>query len=379
LLLLCVTLFAPNLFNCLVNRAAQFKDGWALFLWRICDMSFWKWSRAASSNATADGSINWAEGQAPSTVNDSARAMMAAAAKYRDDISGAIVTGGSATAYSVSSYQGFDTLTHLDGAMIAFTPHATNGATVTLNVDGLGARPLRQSPSGLELPAGALVQGTPYVATYYNVSGEWILRGFAGNPYGIPLGGMLEFTGTTAPNGSFVLPFGQAISRTTYAAYFAMVGTSYGPGDGSTTFNVIDKRGRVSAGKDDMGGSAASRITSAGSSIDGTTLGANGGAQTVTLAQANLPNVNFNVDIPSGQGSHNHTLNNATGVIRTGGGAATGAAGGQSSDISERGDAAGDDRYGGIWRIRYRDQQDAARGDRQLFAACSVRKGIRHG
>ena len=129
-------------------------------------MSFWKWSRTASSNATADGSINWAEGQAPSTVNDSARAMMAAAAKYRDDISGAIVTGGSSTAYTVSSYQGFDTLAHLDGAMIAFTPHTTSGATVTLNVDGLGAKPLRQSPSGLELPAGALVQGTPYVATY---------------------------------------------------------------------------------------------------------------------------------------------------------------------------------------------------------------------
>jgi len=44
-------------------------------------MSFWKWSRTAASNATADGSINWAEGQAPSTVNDSARAMMAAASK----------------------------------------------------------------------------------------------------------------------------------------------------------------------------------------------------------------------------------------------------------------------------------------------------------
>jgi len=41
-------------------------------------MSFWKWSRTAANNATADGSINWAEGQAPSTVNDSARAMMAA-------------------------------------------------------------------------------------------------------------------------------------------------------------------------------------------------------------------------------------------------------------------------------------------------------------
>jgi microcystin-dependent protein len=331
LLLLCVTLFAPNLFNCLVNRAAQFKDGWALFLWRICDMSFWKWSRAASSNATADGSINWAEGQAPSTVNDSARAMMAAAAKYRDDISGAIVTGGSATAYSVSSYQGFDTLTHLDGAMIAFTPHATNGATVTLNVDGLGARPLRQSPSGRELPAGALVQGTPYVATYYNASGEWILQGFAGNPYGIPLGGMLEFTGTVAPNGSFVLPFGQAISRTTYAAYFAMVGTTYGAGDGSTTFNVIDKRGRVSAGKDDMGGAAASRITNAGSGITGTTLGAGGGAESVTLAQANLPNVNFNLSVSVDTSSFNinyHDLSTFTNYQGPGGlGAATGYAG----------------------------------------------------
>ena len=60
-------------------------------------MSFWKWSRTAASNATADGSINWAEGQAPSTVNDSARAMMAAASKYRDDVAGAIATAGSAS------------------------------------------------------------------------------------------------------------------------------------------------------------------------------------------------------------------------------------------------------------------------------------------
>jgi microcystin-dependent protein len=264
-------------------------------------MSFWKWSRTASSNATADGSINWAEGQAPSTVNDSARAMMAAAAKYRDDVSGAIVTTGGFTAFAVASYQAFDTLAHMDGAMIAFTPHVTNTAgPVTLNVDGLGAKPLRLSPSGVELPAGTLVQGTPYVATYYNATAEWILQGLAGNPYNIPLGGMIEFTGTTAPNGSFVLPSGQAISRTTYATYFAMVGTTYGAGDGSTTFNVIDKRGRVSAGKDDMGGSAASRITNGGSGITGTTLGNAGGAETVTLATGNLP-------------SHTHTFSGSTG------------------------------------------------------------------
>ncbi len=73
-------------------------------------MSFWKWSRTAASNATADGSINWAEGQAPSTASDSTRAMMAAASKYRDDVAGAIATAGTGTAYTLSSYQVFDTL-----------------------------------------------------------------------------------------------------------------------------------------------------------------------------------------------------------------------------------------------------------------------------
>jgi microcystin-dependent protein len=268
-------------------------------------MTLYKWSMTAANNATADSSINWAEGQAPSSVNDSARAEMAAVAKFRDDISGAITTGGSATAYTVTSSQGFNSLANMSGKMIAFVPHTTSGATVTLNVDGLGAKPLRSAPSA-ELSAGVLVQGTPYVATYSNATQEWLLHGFYGDPYSIPLGGMLEFTGPTAPNSSFVLPFGQAISRTAYAAYFAMVGTTYGVGDGSTTFNVIDKRGRVSAGKDDMGGSAINRITNAGSGIIGTTLGAAGGAENVTLAQANLPNVALNVTIPAGQGSHVH-------------------------------------------------------------------------
>jgi microcystin-dependent protein len=283
-------------------------------------MTLYKWSTTAANNATADSTINWAEGQAPSSVNDSARAEMAAVAKFRDDIAGAITTGGSSTAYTVTSSQGFNSLANMSGRMIAFVPHATNGATVTLNVDGLGAKPLRSAPSA-ELLAGVLVQGTPYVATYYNATQEWILHGFYGNPYNVPLGGMLEFTGTTAPNSSFVLPFGQAISRTTYAAYFAMVGTTYGTGDGSTTFNVIDKRGRVSAGKDDMGGAAASRISTAGSSVDGATLGASGGAQNVTLARANLPNDSVSVSVTDPGHTHNveasGTNLSSTGVVNT--------------------------------------------------------------
>src|ERR1700749_2292672 len=109
-------------------------------------MTIYKWSQTASADATADSTIDWSEGQDPSSINDSARAMMAATAKYRDDIAGAIVTSGSATAYTVSSFQGFDSLAHLNGQAIAFTPHITNADTVTLNVDGLGARPLRPAP-----------------------------------------------------------------------------------------------------------------------------------------------------------------------------------------------------------------------------------------
>jgi hypothetical protein len=133
------------------------------------------WSRTAASNATADANINFAEGQAPSSVNDSARAMMASLAGYRDDIAGAITTGGTSTAYTVTSYQVFDTLAHMSGHVIAFTPHATNGATVTLNVDGLGAKPLRTAPS-VELLAGTLVQGTPYTALYNNSDAAWYLQ-----------------------------------------------------------------------------------------------------------------------------------------------------------------------------------------------------------
>jgi microcystin-dependent protein len=118
------------------------------------------------------------------------------------------------------------------------------------------------------------------------------------NPYNIPLGGGLDFWGPMAPNSSFVFPFGQAISRTTYSALFAMFGTIYGSGDGSTTFNIPDLRGRVVAGKDDMGGSAANRLTSGGSGIAGTALGATGGAEIHTLTTTEMPAHNHGISDP---------------------------------------------------------------------------------
>ena len=76
----------------------------------------------------------------------------------------------------------------------------------------------------------------------------------------IPSGMLAPFAGTSAPSGWF-LCYGQAVSRTTYVALFTAIGTTYGAGDGSTTFNLPDLRGRTIAGVDDMGGSAASRLT----------------------------------------------------------------------------------------------------------------------
>src|ERR1700694_5255614 len=122
-------------------------------------MAFWKWSRTASSNATADNTVNWAEGMAPSAVNDSARAMMARLAEWRDDVSGTIATAGTSTAYTVASNQGFDNFADMNGAMMAFVPHVTNGINPSRNVDGLGAKPLAFGPS-FQLQSGVLIQGT---------------------------------------------------------------------------------------------------------------------------------------------------------------------------------------------------------------------------
>jgi microcystin-dependent protein len=103
----------------------------------------------------------------------------------------------------------------------------------------------------------------------------------------VPLGIVLDYTGLTAPTG-WVFPYGQAISRTTYADYFALVGTTFGVGNGSTTFNVPDLRGRVVAGQDDMGGTSANRLTGQSGGVDGDTFGAAGGAETHTLTIAQL-------------------------------------------------------------------------------------------
>jgi len=121
------------------------------------------------------------------------------------------------------------------------------------------------------------------------------------------IGAVTDFAGTTAPSG-WLLCYGQAISRATYAALFGVIDVFYGAGDGSSTFNLPDCRGRTSAGLDNMGGVAAARLTGY------TTLGVTGGAQTVTLIEANLPPHDHEVF------THNHSYTRYNELIDVGAG-----------------------------------------------------------
>jgi len=100
----------------------------------------------------------------------------------------------------------------------------------------------------------------------------------------VPSGTVLPYAGASAPTG-YILADGRNVSRSTYAALFTAIGTTYGVGDGSSTFGIPDLRGRVVAGKDNMGGTSANRLTSP---INGDTLGAAGGSESHELTIAEL-------------------------------------------------------------------------------------------
>jgi len=103
----------------------------------------------------------------------------------------------------------------------------------------------------------------------------------------LPSGLILPYGGTSAPSG-YLLCYGQAISRSTYSTLFSAISTTYGVGDGSSTFNLPDLRGRTIAGQDDMGGASANRLTDQTGGLDGDVLGATGGSETHALLEAQL-------------------------------------------------------------------------------------------
>jgi len=101
----------------------------------------------------------------------------------------------------------------------------------------------------------------------------------------MPTGAIITWTVTAAPSGYHSCN-GAAISRSTYSALFAVVSSLYGDGDGSSTFNVPDLRGRFMAGYNE----STSRFTSVTAGmVVGTSIGNTGGVQAVSLAVAQIP------------------------------------------------------------------------------------------
>lgn len=148
---------------------------------------------------------------------------------------------------------------------------------------------------------------------------------------GAPTGSVFDYVGTTAPTG-YVLLSGRTIgsgssgateransdTQTLFELLWNSMTNTEAPVSGgrgasaaadfsaNKTITLPDARGRVIAGKDNMGGTTASRLTSGGSGITGTTLGTSGGVQTHTLTAGE-----------SGLPSHSHSIN---GSVYTAGG-----------------------------------------------------------
>ncbi len=231
---------------------------------------FWSWSSTASSNSPS-GSTAVGTG-----LDDNLRAIQAAVRGALEQASS--VAGTNTITASMGGLASYAT-----GMLVRFIPANTNTGAATINLNSIGAKNIYLNGAalvGYELRAGCPVQ-LHYDGTQFNV-----VAGAHGGD-GVPVGTVKPFAGTTAPNG-FLFAYGQAVSRSTYADLFGVISTTYGTGDGSTTFNLPDLRGRVVAGQDDMGGTSANRLTGLTGGVNGDTLGGTGGEEAHTLTEAEL-------------------------------------------------------------------------------------------
>jgi microcystin-dependent protein len=148
----------------------------------------------------------------------------------------------------------------------------------------------------------------------------------------MPAGSVQMYAGSTAPSG-WLSCDGTAVSRTTFADLFAVLGTTYGSGDGSTTFTLPNMKGRVPVGLD-----------SAQTEFD--VLGETGGAKTHTLSTAEIPSHSHTIDhnhaaftTTGSEGAHTHpiTTDTLTSVVSHGHGAGSEVMGGSGSTPSGTG------------------------------------------
>jgi microcystin-dependent protein len=185
-------------------------------------------------------------------------------------------SGGTANAQTVVS----PNFSSTDGQVITFRAGFSNTGAMTLNASGAGPIVVLKDTSLGPLPvsSGDIVAGNVVDVTYVSADGSFHTSVSGGGGNATPTGALIDFAGASPPAG-WLLCYGQQVSRTTYSTLFAVIGTQYGAGDGSTTFNVPDMRGRVAAGLD----------AGSGRLPGFTALGVTGGAYSTPILTANLP------------------------------------------------------------------------------------------
>jgi microcystin-dependent protein len=186
------------------------------------------------------------------------------------NITGAVTATHSAINTAAAA---FDSTGHLLAAAGAV---ATPGQTFTGDTDTGWSNPsantLKGSVGGAEFMGVTSAKAVTFASS---VTADTLVgtNGVSG-PGTIPVGGTILWWTDTLPT-NYLWCNHAAVSRTTYAALFALIGTTYGAGDGSTTFNLPDLRDVAPVGKGTMGGaSAAGRITNYVTTALGTVIGA---------------------------------------------------------------------------------------------------------
>ncbi|WP_455479205.1 phage tail protein [Bartonella sp. B23] len=220
--------------------------------------SIYDWSLVASENAYADEMINWAEGQPPSSVNDSARMMMQRVKEYLLDNGGAIDTQ-----FTVDKEENKTSLrlitkcsfkNYSSGIVVRFRAQEKNIGMMNASLNQMTAQPVYViSPNGVvPLKGGEIQSGGIYELIYIcDIAGKNEDGWFLTNPTqsSTPPGFIGTFAMEKIPEG-WLLCDGKDYSRKTYANLFAAIGETWGKGDGSSTFNIPDLRGMFLRGLD---------------------------------------------------------------------------------------------------------------------------------
>ncbi|WP_074380970.1 phage tail protein [Bartonella doshiae] len=220
------------------------------------------WSLTASENAGADDLIDWSEGQAPHTVNNSARVMMQRIREYLSDRGGVIestfTVNHSQQTTSIRLQTKSQFLEYKNDLVLRFKSNGWNIGATTVSLNGQQSKAVyKATETGISpLIGGEIQNGHIYTLVYDEEISGWQLLNPTireKSPFThLPTGFIGMFAMETLPDG-WLLCDGQAYSRSLYRDLFAMIGTIWGSGDDETTFNVPDLRGMFLRGFDYSG------------------------------------------------------------------------------------------------------------------------------